>query len=80
MHAKKFWTRVVVEKYIVLDSVEDWIRKNNKVHLGGSVIWKVVVKNFNVIEDSLSWNIINGRKLRVGEDSWVGCNKHHRLS
>ena len=49
VHAENLWTRVVVEKYIALDSVEDWIRKNNKVHMGGSVIWKMVVKTFDVI-------------------------------
>ena len=80
MKAKKLWTRVVVQKYIAPDSMEDWVIKNNKSHLGGLVIWKVVVKYFDVIEDSLAWNIINGRKLRVGEDPWVGCNQQHRLS
>ena len=70
----------MVEKYIAPDLVEDWIRKNNKSHQGGLVIWKEVVKAFDVIEDSLAWNLGNGRKLKVGEDPWVGCNQQHRLS
>ena len=60
--------------------MEDWIRRTIKSHIDGSVIWKAVVKSFDVIEDSLAWNIGNGRKMRVGEDPWVGCNQHHRLT
>ena len=48
--------------------MEDWIRRMIKSHTSGSIIWKAVVKSFDVIEDSLAWNIGNGRKMRVGED------------
>ena len=50
-----------------------------KTHKGGSVSWKVVVLSFDVIESNLGWNVGNGRKLRVGEDPWVGCTQQHRL-
>ena len=43
-----------------------------KYHYGGLVIWKAVVKSFDVIESNLAWNVGNDRKLRVGEDPWVG--------
>lgn len=26
------------------------------------------------------WNIGNGRKLRIGEDPWPGCESQHLLS
>ena len=79
LSAENLWTWVVVQKHIAPNSVEDWIRRNTKSHIGGLVIWKAVVKSFDVIEDSLGWNIGNGRKMRVGEDPWVGCNQQHRL-
>ena len=79
MKAKSLWTRVMVQKYISPEFVEDWIRRNTKLHIGGLVIWKAVVKSFDVIEDSLGWNIGNGRKMRAMEDPWVGCNQQHRL-
>ena len=75
MNAENLCTRVVVEKYIAPYSVEEWIRRDNKSHKGGLVIWKAVVKYFDVIEDSLAWNVENGRKMRVEEDPWVGCNQ-----
>ena len=70
----------MIEKYIAPDSVEEWIKKNNKCHRGGSVIWKAVVKTFDVIEDSLAWNIGNGRRMRVGVDPWASCNRLFILS
>ena len=41
----------MVQKYISPEYVEDWIRRTIKSHVGGSVIWKAVVKSFDVIED-----------------------------
>ena len=50
-----------------------------ETHTSGSVIWKAMVLSFDVIESNLAWNVGNGRKLRVGEDPWVGCTQQHRL-
>ena len=62
-----------MHKYIVPNSVEDWIQSPVKTHSGGSKIWKAVVKSIDVIETNLSWNVGYGKKLRVG------CNQQHRL-
>ena len=74
------WSKVIIQKYIAPDSIDDWIRSPGKSHIGGSVIWKVVVLSFGVIESNLAWHVGNDRKLRVGEDSWVSCSQKHRLS
>ena len=44
----------MIQKYIALDSVEEWIRSEKKSHSGGSIIWKAVVKSFDIIGDSLA--------------------------
>ena len=43
------------------------------------MIWKVVVLSFSVLETNLAWNVGDGRKLRVGEDPWVGSTQQHIL-
>ena len=74
------WTKVIIQKYIAPDSIENWIRSPRKTHTGGSVIWKAVVLSFGVIESNLAWKVGNGRKLRVGEEPWVAFSQQHRLS
>ena len=59
--------------------MEEWLQNPVKSHAGGSIFWKVVVKSMDVIEDSIAWMIRNGRKLRVGEDQWIGCIQQHKL-
>ena len=66
-------------KYIGPGTVEEWIWSPVKSHVGGSVFWKAVVKSLDVIKASLAWHVRNGRKLRVGEDPWVGSIQQHRL-
>ena len=50
-----------------------------KSHADGSVIWKVVVNFVDVIESSLSWYVVNGRKIRVGKDPWFKYIQQHML-
>ena len=72
-------TRVIKQKYLPNESIEEWIRSPRKTHTGVSVIWKAVVMSFLVIETNLAWNIDNGRSLRIGEDPWIGCDNRHLL-
>ena len=62
----------MIKKYLAPESIEDWIRNSRKSHVVGSVIWKEVVKYFNVIESNLSWNVENGILFWIGVDPWVG--------
>lgn len=36
--------------------------------------------SFKVIEQGLAWKIGNGRNLKIGKYSWVGCNENFALS
>ena len=80
IHSDNLWTRVMIEKYITPESIVEWIRRPQKCHKGGSVIWKAVIKSFNVIEDALMWKVGNVRRVRVGIDPWLGSDGHFRLS
>jgi len=73
------WTRVIKQKYLPNESMEDWIRKPRKSHSGGSVIWKAVVKYFSLIESNLVWDVGNGARVKIGRDPWLGCERQHIL-
>jgi hypothetical protein len=55
------WTKAVFKKYIELDTLESWIRRNKKTLKGASSIWKAVIKSFPVIEGGVAWKV--GNKL-----------------
>jgi hypothetical protein len=38
--SKNLWTNVVVQKYIQLDTIEEWIRRVEKDTMNCSIIWK----------------------------------------
>ena len=59
--------------------MEDWIQSPIKSHLGGSIIWKAVVKSIGIIESCFAMKVDNGRKIRINEDPWVGGNIHYWL-
>ena len=63
---------MISQKCIAPLSILDWIRNPRKSFAGGSVIWKALVKSFHILETNLVWNVGSGRKLRVGEDLWMG--------
>ena len=74
------WTKVVRRKYIDPIPLEDWIRSQEKRQKNVSVIWKVTVEAFSVIEQGLAWKIGDGSLCRIGRDPWVGCNEAYALS
>ena len=79
IHLESIWMQVIIHKYLAPKMVEEWIRNPKKTHAGGSVIWKAVVKSFNLIGPNLAWNVGNGRCVWIGVDPWVGCTQKHIL-
>jgi hypothetical protein len=74
------WTRVVYQKYIVPLTTLEWIRDPNKNTSGISIIWKVVIKAFDLIGNSLVWRVGSGRLVRLGLDPWAGSKRGHLLN
>ena len=79
MNTESLWKQVLYQKYIGPGSVEEQIQSPMELHVGSSIFWKEVVKYVDVIENSLSWLVRYGRKLRFGEGPWVRSIQQHRL-
>jgi hypothetical protein len=73
------WMQVFTQKYIIPDSVEDWIRSPNKSSHHCSIIWKAMISSFSVVWDSLAWRVGKGNHLRIGADPWPGSGNSHIL-
>jgi len=66
------WTTVIYQKYIAPLSMIDWIRLDRKIYSGVSIIWKAIVRAFDLVGDNLAWRVGNGHKFLLGRDVWVG--------
>ena len=66
-------------KYIAPLTLIEWIRLADKSRTNCSVVWKVVVKHFDLVGSGLVWRIGNGRRVRLGIDPWVGCGRDRVL-
>lgn len=71
---------MVKRKYIDPVPLEEWIHSPWKDSTNASVIWKVTIVSFKLVEEGLAWQVGNGEKIRLGIDPWVGCNETFALS
>ena len=46
----------------------EWIKVPVKSHVGGSFIWKALVKSLKVIKEGLAWKVGNERHVHIGMD------------
>lgn len=60
-------------------SLDEWIRKLNKMVPNSSIIWKVVIASFNIIGGGLTWKVGNGQKVDISLEPWVGGQANFRL-
>jgi hypothetical protein len=49
LSGKGLWCQVIIQKYIMPNSVGDWIRSPAKSFLKGSFVWKATVKAYSLI-------------------------------
>jgi len=68
-----------LHKYIMHESLDTWIRNLAKSRASCSIIWKVVLKYFDLVEEGLAWKIGNGTQVRLGVDPWPGSGHAHIL-
>jgi hypothetical protein len=73
------WTQVIHQKYIAPLSILDWVRSLNKSSAGASIIWKALIKDFDLVGMGLVWRVGNGCLVRLGLDPWPGCQLGHIL-
>ena len=79
LKSNSLWSRVIKQKYLPNVSLLEWIRNPRKTHLGGSVIWKAIVKSFHLNEDNIAWDVGNGESVLIGKDPWLGSTNQHLL-
>eukprot|EP01018_Ginkgo_biloba_P022058 Gb_03022 [translate_table: standard] len=63
LQGKGLWCKVVQQKYVSPDTVEECIRKPQINSHNVSVIWKAVVKAFPSIKFGLVWKVGNGASV-----------------
>lgn len=66
------WMSVIYQKYIAPLSMIDWIRLDHKRCSGVSIIWKAIVRAFDLVGDNLAWSVGNGHKFLIGRVVWAG--------
>ena len=42
-------------------------------------MWKAVQRAFDVVGNSLAWQVGSGNSLHIGRDPWAGCSREHIL-
>jgi hypothetical protein len=73
------WTSVVYHKYIAPLTTLDWIQDTNKNSSGIYIIWKVVIKAFDLIGNCLVCRVGSGQLICLGMDPWLGSKLGHIL-
>jgi hypothetical protein len=58
----------------------EWLRNPRKQRSQGSTGWNAMMDAYQLIGDWLCWKIGNGRKIRIGEDPWIGGGEAFKLS
>lgn len=71
MTEDNLWTVVVKRKGIDLTPMDEWIRLPEKGFSKASIIWKVAMLSFKLVEEGLVWQVGNREICRIGLDPWV---------
>lgn len=70
---------VLEQKYVAPNSIIEWIRNPNKSSLNSSIMWKALIKAFDLVGGGIAWKVGIDRSIRVGVDPWAGCGWNHIL-
>ena len=73
------WGRIMREKYCPNASIEEWFHQPTKTHKGGSLCWKAFVEAFPLVGNWVTWQVGDGRRIRIVQDPWVGSGDNFRL-
>jgi hypothetical protein len=73
------WAQVIKDKYIALDTMEEWVRNHVKRIQNASIIWKAIITTFPLVGNWLVWHVGKGDKVQIGLDPWIKSRGFHRL-
>jgi hypothetical protein len=59
--------------------IEEWYNQPRKSS-SGSNVWKELVENFPLVGSWTVWKIGNGRKVKIGQDQWMGIDEDYQFS
>jgi len=80
IYNEEFWAKVMKFKYLEGSPMEEWLRLERKCVKGGSIVWKALVSAFPLLRKWIAWKVGTGKKVRIGDDPWLGCQGNFRLS
>lgn len=68
-----------MQKYIDLDSMEEWVKYPIQTFQNYSIIWKAIVKSFQLIGNWLVLKVGDEHRVHLGEDPWFDCRGSFEL-
>ena len=80
LHQPGIWNLLLKEKYMKHMAVHDWLRKKCFSIHNASIIWNGFLSTIHWIGYGLSWQVGNGRQIKVGADPMVGMDCSYILS
>jgi hypothetical protein len=69
------WQRILIDKYIALRTILDWLRRSQKPIHNVSNQWKEITLVFPIIGQFLAWKVGLGSQVRIGTYAIVGCGE-----
>lgn len=80
LHQPGIWNLLLKDKYMKHLAVHDWLRKKCFSTHNASIIWNGFLSTILWIGNGQSWQVGNGRLIRVGADPMVGMECSYILS
>jgi hypothetical protein len=77
LNTQNLWISVVYQKYISLESLEDWVRSPVKRRSNCTIIWKALINLFPVIGEGFVLEGRERKEVRIGVDLWHGSGNSH---
>lgn len=71
---------MVTGKYIAPISLEYLFRTSIKPRVNISIIWRVVLNSFDIINNGLEWKVGDRHLIRFGIDPWACSGDRFKLS
>ncbi|KAG5598464.1 hypothetical protein H5410_029834 [Solanum commersonii] len=68
MEDNALWRRILLEKF----SLDNPRRTKESIMPHGTGVWEQIRGLWNKFETNMGFTLVNGRKIRLWEDAWLG--------